>query len=170
MDINPAPIREKIEQPNGSMRQSWAHWFQEVYQILAGKKQSLVNADTVDNFHASQTPTGDTAVVSESGGKINYGWIPAMSQNDVTSSRALGTIYQNTTGKPMFVSVSAYSSAATIYYAEIDSSATPTTRVLRVDTSVNLYAAIFFVVLPNDYYKVDFSTGAKTLGYWFEWY
>ena len=41
---------------------------------MAGKKQSLVNADTVDTFHASQTAgTANAAIVADSNGNISIG-------------------------------------------------------------------------------------------------
>jgi hypothetical protein len=34
------------------------------------------NADTVDNFHASQTPQANTIPVAKSNGKLDSGWLP----------------------------------------------------------------------------------------------
>ena len=37
------------------------------------------NADTVDNFHASQTPQANTIPVANSDGKLDPGWLPSIS-------------------------------------------------------------------------------------------
>jgi hypothetical protein len=37
------------------------------------------NADTVDGFHASQTPQGNTIPVANSDGKLDPGWLPSIS-------------------------------------------------------------------------------------------
>lgn len=103
-------------------------------------------------------------------------------QSIVTGSRVLGTVYQNTSGKTMFVSVSishtcvgAGHVADNVAYVEAGD-ATPDTAVARIFT--NYVAAVqhclnmTFVVPAGSYYKVtddDLGGGASALVYWTEW-
>jgi hypothetical protein len=122
------------------------------------------DADTVDGLHASQIDADK--VDGKHAADLVIG-----SQNSVTASRSLGTVYQNTTGKTMLITVSAYTTDVGVgYFAETDGSNPPVTRVLRHDVPASYYQSIFFIVLPGNYYKVDFISGTKTLGYWIEWY
>lgn len=94
-------------------------------------------------------------------------------QNVVTGSRSIGTIYQNTTGKPMFVAMQGQGSTANaVYIATTDSNASPTTIVTQsvVATAGGNSAELFFIVLPNNYYKITLSAGTPTLAIWTEWY
>jgi hypothetical protein len=98
--------------------------------------------------------------------------VPSVStQSVVTASRALGTVYQNLTGKPMFVSVTVSATAAGVSaYAYTDANAAPSTLVQDVVTSVAGYHVfLFFIVLPGNYYKVTVG-GTPTLQIWTEWY
>ena len=105
------------------------------------------------------------------------------SQSIVTASRALGTVYQNTSGKTMRVSVSlthtclnAGNQSRNVAYVEADDT-TPDTAVAQVVTS-NIAATMLMVlnmsfdVPANSYYKVtDESSGGGTssISYWTEW-
>jgi hypothetical protein len=86
------------------------------------------------------------------------------SQNVVTGSRALGTIYRNTTGKTMFVTVSVNCTNYTVT-ALTDSSSSPSTVVASCQGSQ--YGSLSFMVLNNNYYEV---TTAYSLQCWTEWY
>lgn len=93
-------------------------------------------------------------------------------QNNVTGSRVLNTVYQNTTGLPMWVYVTGNggSGAAISLEGLTDSSNPPTTDVGYVYGAVNnSNAQISFLVLPGNYYKV--LTGlSSTLTVWIEYY
>jgi hypothetical protein len=90
-------------------------------------------------------------------------------QNVVSGSRALGTVYQNTTGKPMCVHV-AINGAGNAVSAVADSANPPTTTVACAGnggtTSTNV--GVTFWVLPNNYYKAVLA-GSGTLAIWTEW-
>jgi hypothetical protein len=90
-------------------------------------------------------------------------------QNIVTGSRAIGTVYRNTTGKPMFVNMICSCANSTGAGAYTDAAASPTTFVGGVvnasATPVNL--TVSFWVLPMNYYKI---TGSGTNNGWVEWY
>lgn len=86
-------------------------------------------------------------------------------------TRAMDTVYQNTSGKVRLVSISfnlGAGSRATIY---TDASNPPTTMVGRVMISAAAAAesAFTFIVQPNHYYKAVSQAGAPTLLEWHEW-
>ena len=102
-------------------------------------------------------------------------------QSIVTASRALGTDYQNTSGKIMFVTVSiahvvGANSCLNVVYVEAGDS-TPDTPVARIATPYVSGEAgthcISFIVPPGSYYMVsDEDTGAganSSLVLWTEW-
>lgn len=104
-------------------------------------------------------------------------------QSIVTGSRALGTNYQNTSGKTMFVTVAiahvvvgAGQTAKNVAYVEAGDS-TPDTAVTQVYTTygsaaLNQCLSMTFVVPAGSYYQVsdeDGGGGASTLTLWTEW-
>ena len=108
------------------------------------------------------------------------------SQNVVTGSRALNNsnsspthVYQNTTGKPMWVSVVIDQNAAVTTEiagtAYSDSAATPTTAVAGWNFNTGqqfLTQTLSFLVLPSNYYFVYAPTiggGSPVLAQWIEW-
>lgn len=90
-------------------------------------------------------------------------------QNNVTGSRSVGTVYQNTTGKPMFVVASMQVSGGQSMTAYTDSAANPTTACGRVAPTSSTEAPLAFWVLPNNYYKLV-ASGGFVAGQWIEWY
>ena len=97
-----------------------------------------------------------------------------LSQSDVTASRAIdGTAYHNTgaTARYVLVSIEYISGVANNVEAFSDGNANPTLRVAY--TGKNNFSgvtrgAIFFIVLPGNYYKV-FQSGGATLAVWIEY-
>jgi hypothetical protein len=105
-------------------------------------------------------------------------------QGVVTGSRALGSVYQNTTGRALFVAVSVLAqivpSTTGIGYscnALVDSNPSPTTIVAQIylngstTVSADGIGQLFFIVLPGNYYSVV-NVGADsygTLAIWTEW-
>jgi hypothetical protein len=115
--------------------------------------------------------------------------VPVTVQHDVSpwvgvpnTTRALNTVYQNTTKKAIFVSVS-LTYAGTLGQAITDANASPATVVaeteapasgsgtylspgdVAVSVSVSLKSQLFFIVLPNYYYKVLGDSFSR----WVEW-
>lgn len=102
-------------------------------------------------------------------------------QTNVTASRTLGTVYQNTTGLPMCVQIAVHMSGsgtsviiATIAYA--DSSSSPTTKVGEAlisyggtSASIQNDSTITFTVLAGNYYKISSATGLTVVA-WIETY
>lgn len=94
-------------------------------------------------------------------------------QDVVTGSRAFATDYQNTTGKPMFVTVSVGNSGSGIgtVSALTDANTTPTTTVALMSCNANTVGGnsnLSFMVLAGNYYRVNSDT--TPLQYWVEWY
>jgi len=128
---------------------------------------SIWNTDLVDNLNYLKT---------------NLDNLNVCSQADVTSSRAIGTIYQNTSGKIKIVgvTVAAYSSSTN---SELDVSAVcgastpPLTNVVQnysviPITNVHHRVPVTFVVPKNYYYQIARSyigTGTPFISEWIEW-
>lgn len=91
-------------------------------------------------------------------------------QNNVTASRVLGTVYQNTTGRAMFVLEVSLPAALGDIFGYTDSSNPPTTVVAAqtgLVTAKGIY--IFFIVLPGNYYKIAPSSGTWSIYVWNEY-
>lgn len=93
-------------------------------------------------------------------------------QTNATSSRVLGTVYQNTSGKTMFISVCVGNGGAGVgaTSAQTDSSNPPTTTVTQMNNNpaaVGGDSSMSFMVLNNNYYKV--TSNSTPLQTWFEW-
>ena len=100
-------------------------------------------------------------------GNIN-GPIFTTQNTQTTLNRSFGTVYQNTTGKSLFVSVTIN---VGVQFETItcltDSNSNPTTGV--AGCSIYSHGSAFsFMVLPGNYYKVTRSATAAIV-YWTEW-
>lgn len=93
---------------------------------------------------------------------------PVSQQNVVTGSRALNIVYQNNTGRPMFISLTMYDASGTATSILTDASNPPTTVVALSDSSNGSpdFYNMFAIVLPGNYYKV---TSGGTISIWTEW-
>ena len=83
-------------------------------------------------------------------------------------SKSLNTTYQNLKTSPIFISISATNGSPSVLTAKTDSSTPPTTQVAYTTLYNNVGQTIFFIVLPNNYYRVETSAGG-TLQLWTEW-
>lgn len=110
---------------------------------------------------------GYVAITIVASGATNTAPI-SLTQSDVTASRALETIYQNTSGSPMFVSASMDRSTTGTAFAYCDSSSSPTTPVAKISASGGFAETLFFSVPPGYYYKVHQDTSAS-LDKWIEY-
>jgi hypothetical protein len=88
-------------------------------------------------------------------------------QNVVTGQRSLGSIYQNTSGRTMQVTVTNNISSTSSVTVYTDSSLNPTTEVGANNTQ-STNSPISFMVLNNNYYKLN-TTGTVVLVCWTEW-
>lgn len=81
-----------------------------------------------------------------------------------------GAIYQNQTGRPLFVSVSARdATSGRVFQAWIGASSPPSTLACQTTTASTNAGCITFVVQPGHYYKVMFTAGALIVVAWIEW-
>lgn len=107
-------------------------------------------------------------VATGANGKLPASILPGAGFSaQTTPSRTLGTIYQNTTGNAMMVTIGvALGGSANVVVC--DASPTPVTIVAFSSGSATAPDgfSITFLVLPNYYYQ---STGG-TLNLWTEWY
>ncbi len=97
---------------------------------------------------------------------------PAVVSSDVTASRTFVTAYQNTTGRPMFVSISASSNTAgTHALGHIGATSNPTTTVVITTFPAASYNISFSFWVPvNYYYNATVSNGSPDLVHWIESY
>ena len=100
-------------------------------------------------------------------GSLNFA-----SQNVVTSDRSLNTVYQNTSGNTIFVTVSVGNGGSGVGTTTVltDSSSTPTTVVSQnrnPPAATGGTIPVSFMVLNNNYYEV--STDSSPLVAWTEW-
>jgi len=122
----------------------------------------------------------NAGVVSINGLKMQAGTVGQRiatdaSITDVTGSRVLDTIYQNISGKVMFVTVmvTRASSTTCTLWAKCDANATPTTYVGQItfcdSVSGSTDATISCVVPNNFYYRIARNGSPQpTLNYWIE--
>ena len=94
----------------------------------------------------------------------------SMVQNIVGGSRIVGTVYQNTTGRVMFVAASVYSSINSNFKGLTDAANPPTTMVCDATPATASVALLSFIVLPGNYYKVTSTAGVANVDAWTEWY
>jgi hypothetical protein len=93
-------------------------------------------------------------------------------QSVVTASRAAGVVYQNTTGKTMFI-LACWDLAAknsTLRFVS-DTTTTPSIEVAQIaDASPNgVIVEMFCLVLPNYYYSCQVVAGGPNLVSWVEY-
>lgn len=123
--------------------------------IMAGTAK-VGNADTLDGHDTSYFETANAARFT--------------AQSSVAGSRNIsGTVYQNNTGRTMFIIVTMQAGgsggSAT---ATTDSAASPTTIVAISQAPASSYFNISFMVTNGNYYKVT-SASSPSLFYWVEW-
>ena len=92
-------------------------------------------------------------------------------QNVVTASRTMNTVYQNTSGKPMCVVITAQNggtTGVTLIYS--DSSSAPTTVIAEIGNGPSQAAfTVTFWVLSGNYYKATAPGSPMGLLYWVEY-
>lgn len=150
---------------------------------ILGKFQVDTNGDLVKLKNVTYSwpsahGTANSVLTTDASGNLSW---TAPSSGGITtrtnriSSYVVNTNYQNTTGKPMFVSISILNNTANTGFAIIysDSAVAPTTEVSRAffPGTVNLTVRHNFWVLPGDYYTLSTGIAASLiLQDWWEWY
>lgn len=154
------------------------------------------NADTVDGYHASALLTLDTCAVRTSGGEllattpggfandsylVNRGYFQdravgsgVVGWADVTASRALNVVFQNTALRPRVVSVTPTIASGqgdnTELYLEVGSSNPPNVIVgsmINTLGTIKRSVTMTTIVPPNHYYRV--RTAVLAFGGSFVW-
>jgi hypothetical protein len=85
--------------------------------------------------------------------------------------RAINAVYQNTSGKVLYVAVGCSIPASSSIAALVGGSSPPGSVVAIVDKAAagGGYATVFFIVLPNQYYEVQSGGSASSIFSWTEW-
>jgi len=107
-------------------------------------------------------------------------WVGIPNSTRAVGNDMAGPIYQNLTGKPIYISVIIETVSGITSYLEVtaysDSSPSPSTFVagnsLTTTSTIGLITGIFFMVLPNNYYQVTVYNGGPgtyDLKAWVEW-
>jgi hypothetical protein len=81
--------------------------------------------------------------------------------------RALNTVYQNATGKPMMVMVTVTIGTSSVFNIYTDAANPPTTPA--GGANVTGASSVSFWVMPGNFYRVVL-TGTGNLNTWVEWY
>jgi len=131
------------------------------YTALFSKGAEAIRVDSTGKVGVGTTNPSQTLTVN---GTFSY----SMTQNNMTSSRAIATVYQNTTGRIMYVTVLTTSNNGTAY-AYCDNNPSPTTLVSICSTLSFYNRTNFFIVVPGNYYKVTTDSGGSLMS-WIEWY
>jgi hypothetical protein len=93
-------------------------------------------------------------------------------QTDVTASRAAGTVYNNNSGKTMFVMTSwNLGGKLSEITAFSDTANPPTTAIARIhdESPSTVITELFFMVLPTNNYLCSITSGTPTLVAWIEY-
>jgi hypothetical protein len=135
------------------------------------------------NWHdiPNDLPTGGTTgqvLAKASNDNYDTEWIDAPSgesgisitRSDVTGSRSVTTVYQNTSSHPLFVAIRLYGASgaitATVY---TDAASTPTTVVSGIYQTSGYSTSLCFIVEPSHYYKLVQTSGTVTVLNWNEY-
>ena len=126
-------------------------------------QSGVPNADFLDLKYGSTV----NAKIDSNGGLTAYNCCIASQSNP---TRVAGTIYHNTSGKPLFVTITVSgvgSGSLCRFYT--DSSSSPTTDVVEVVTPIGGgEVPVTFIVLPGNYYRSD-ALGEFSITVWTEW-
>lgn len=123
-----------------------------------------------DNFVAESLGSGNWRVTSY----VQASGLPhaiGQTYQDLTASRAAGTAYQNTTGKPLRVENKYTVTSNAVFNWTCDASNPPTTAASPINGSTWATTSVIVsgvLVPPGFYYKYAIASGAATLNSWIE--
>ena len=133
---------------------------------------SGVDADTVDTYHASQTPTADTIPVADSTGKIDSGWLPSTLDADTISADSIidgstNKVYTSTEKNKL----SGISSGADVTLSAINGGLTVTGGGITLSSGGSIKGGQtaydtgkgFFLGYSDSAYKFSIGDGTYTL-------
>lgn len=137
--------------------------------VVVGSSQAPVHDDTL---HLNPLTTHEALSVSVHGISDTSELASKFTnQNDVTGSRAVNVVYQNTSGGTMLMDISFYASSANGSINPVtDSNAAPTSEVAYDHTGAPTdRSTISFIVLDGNYYKLNITGSTPTIVHWVEW-
>lgn len=106
-------------------------------------------------------------------GVIPFANLPSgfSTQHVVTGTRSIASIYQNTSGKTMYVTTSLQNtSSSSTFQVLTDSSSSPSSIVAQaIAQTANTVLPVSFIVLNNNYYEITSSASGAVIA-WTEWY
>jgi hypothetical protein len=114
---------------------------------------------------------GDCNLSDGSVYRVNGVPVGFTTQSVVTALRAIGTTYQNTSGKPMLVSVTLSFPGSANVAALTDTANPPSTVVASFQNSAatTFIQTLTFLVLNGNYYNVANVVAGAAKIYWIEW-
>ena len=136
------------------------------------------SSNSTNDFDTSITSAGGTSGTNGTGNlllnadtiRINGNvYFENFIATQTIGSKTFNTTYQNFGTSAIFVSVTATSGSAAVMYAKTDSTGTPSTVVARAVLYINQDVQMFFIVLPQNKYRVDTTGTGASLLYWTEW-
>lgn len=112
----------------------------------------------------------DTALITALRDNADANGVYGKTWTDVLSSRSMDTVYQNTSGAPLWVSVTAEGVGTSDgLQAFVGTANPPTVEVARSVGGSSDFQNVFFVVPDDHYYEVnDDSYSTVTLSLWAE--
>lgn len=142
--VNPAPINEPIDKNTGIFSGVWKMWYEKVYRAFVDIATRLA--------------------------ALEAAYYPSVQTSYASPARDIGTVYQNTTGRPMWVRVWGTKAAGSFTIKGFtDANNPPTTEKDVMDHSAGFTGTVGFWVLPNHYYKTTLTAVATQQG-WVESY
>jgi hypothetical protein len=127
---------------------------------------------TVTDAAATAQSAADTAQAGADAANEAIEKAKIKSQNLVTGSRVAGTVYQNTTGKVLWVSASWNLAGTTSAITALSDANNPPTSEVGQATDSSPQAEteqLFLIVLPGNYYQFVVTGGTVTLVTWVEY-
>ncbi len=123
---------------------------------VAGAKAGLVAGEISKDAIVGVIHDGTDFVVV-----FGIEWAAAATWRDVKASRVAGTSYQNTTDRPMEVSIAANSATSVARDVEVSADGATWSRVGYTDTSSGGYTSCQFIVPPGWYYRISDTATVK---------
>lgn len=115
---------------------------------------------------------GGTGASTAANARTNLGIVDGVgvgqTWQNLSASRAITTVYQNTSGSPIYISISAIGSGATIMVLKVGTTSTPNITVARQQISSGGEGYISGVVPVNGYYALTADAGTPSSIIWSE--